>query len=409
MIGLPNQEVRVLLFTQCPSRYGAEEHMLTLLRELPRPQFRLHMACPPQLAEKIRADVPGDVELFELPLRSSTRVGDAFRMAKILRERKIDVLHSHMSHSSRFASPIGWLCGVPAVLETPHVAENWRHGWLKGSYAPDRIVGHFVDYFIAVSNANARYLIDTKKLPSKKVVVIRNGCDLKRFDSGADDRSAARKKLGLEEGIPIVIVPARLEPQKGHAVLLEAIPAILKKFPRLQVMCLGDGTLRKELETKVRDLNIRETVHFAGFQQNMTEWLCAGDLTVLPSFYEGLPLVAIESLAVSRALVATAVDGTPEVVVDGVTGRTVPPGAPVLLGEAICDLLGQPALLEKFGRQGRELVEREFNQDMQVRRTAELYIRSSRHRSESKVVSAVTAPQSSRWVEGNTTERSARK
>jgi len=405
----PDREVRVLLFTQCPSRYGAEEHMLTLLRELPRPQFRLYMACPPELAEKIRADVPADVKLFELPLRSATRAGDTIRLAKILRQQKIDVLHSHMSHSSRFASPIGWLCGVPAVLETPHVAENWRRGWLKGSYVPDRIAGYFVNYFVAVSNANARYLIDTKKLPSKKVVVIRNGCDLKRFDSGTDDRSAARKKLGLEGGIPIVIVPARLEPQKGHAVLLEAVPAILKKIPRLQVMCLGDGTLRKELEARASEPDIRNAVHFVGFQQNVSEWLCAGDLTVLPSFYEGLPLVAIESLAVSRALVATAVDGTPEVVVDGVTGRTVPPGAPAPLAEAICDLLGRPAELEKFGRQGRDLVEREFNQDMQVRRTAELYISSSRHRYESKAVPAVTAAPSSPWVEGNAAERTVRK
>jgi glycosyltransferase involved in cell wall biosynthesis len=405
----PDREVRVLLFTQCPSRYGAEEHMLTLLRELPRPQFRLYMACTPELAEKIRADVPADVQLFELPLRSATRAGDAIRLAKILRQQKIDVLHSHMSHSSRIASPIGWVCGVPAVLETPHVAENWRRGWLKGSYAPDRIAGHFVDYFVAVSNANARYLVDTKKLPSKKVVIIRNGCDLKRFDAGTGDRSAARKKLGLEDGIPIVIVPARLEAQKGHAVLLDAVPAILKKFPRLQVMCLGDGTLRKDLEAKASELDIRNAVHFVGFQQNMSDWLCAGDLTVLPSFYEGLPLVAIESLAVSRALVATAVDGTPEVVVDGVTGRTVPPGAPAPLAEAICDVLSNPAELEKFGRQGRELVEREFNQDMQVRRTADLYISSTRHRSESKAVAAETVTPPSRWVERNTAERSARK
>jgi len=97
------------------------------------------------------------------------------------------------------------------------------------------------------------------------------------------------------------------------------------------------------------------------------------------------------------------------VVVDGVTGRTVPPGAPVPLAEAICDLLGQPAELETFGRQGRELVEREFNQDMQVRRTAELYISSSSHRYELKVAPTATAKPSSRWVEGNTAERSVRK
>jgi len=101
--------------------------MLTLLRELPRTQFRLHMVCPPELAEKIRADVPmtsnfsssgcgprhARVTRFDLP-RSAAAKNRCAPLAYV--------------HSSRFASPIGWMCGVPAVLETPHVAENWRHG-----------------------------------------------------------------------------------------------------------------------------------------------------------------------------------------------------------------------------------------------------------------------------------------
>ena len=105
---------------------------------------------------------------------------------------------------------------------------------------------------------------------------------------------------------------------------------------------------------------------------------------MLSSFYEGLPLVAIESLAASRAVVATHVDGTPEVVVNNLSGLTVPPGQPAPLADAICSLLKQPALIERFGIAGRKLVETEFSQTRQVERTADLYLRA-RTRRESEI------------------------
>ena len=376
--------LNIMLFTGARVRYGAEEHMLTLLRELSRKDFRLYMACPSELAQAIRHDVPPDVQLFEVPLGQKGRFQKASQFARLLKENRIDVLHSHMSFSSRFASPIGWFCRVPIVLETPHVAENWRKGWLTSSYLPDRIFGKFVDYFIAVSEANGRYLIDKKGLPEKKVVVVRNGCDLTRFKAASGDRSALRRKFGYSDGDPILIVPARLEPQKGHSVLIEAVPMIYQQFPNLKVLCLGEGSLRSELERTVAKKGLQSIVHFLGFQAEIRDWFALGDLTVLSSFYEGLPLVAIESLAASRAVVATHVDGTPEVVVNNLSGLTVPPGQPAPLAEAICSLLKQPALIEHFGTAGRKLVETEFSQTRQVERTADLYLRA-RTRRESKI------------------------
>jgi glycosyltransferase involved in cell wall biosynthesis len=123
-------------------------------------------------------------------------------------------------------------------------------------------------------------------------------------------------------------------------------------------------------------MNLEEMVKFIGFQADVANWYALADFTVLPSFYEGLPLVAIESLAASRSIVATAVDGTPEVVVNGSTGLTVPPGNPAELSKAICNLLRNPALADKYGRQGREWVQQEFSQEKQVRETSDLYVRS---------------------------------
>src|SRR5574341_2072275 len=119
----------LLYFCNTLARGGAEEHILTLRKGLDRALFRLHLVCPPEVAEKVKPDLPADVELVPLCFRKPSQIGPALRLAQIIRERRIDILHSHLFYSSLFASPIGWLCRVPVILETPHVRELWRHGW----------------------------------------------------------------------------------------------------------------------------------------------------------------------------------------------------------------------------------------------------------------------------------------
>jgi glycosyltransferase involved in cell wall biosynthesis len=136
-------------------------------------------------------------------------------------------------------------------------------------------------------------------------------------------------------------------------------------------------------------------VRFVGFQSNVADWFALGDLTVLPSFYEGLPLVAIESLAAGRPVVATAVDGTPEVVVHGFTGLTVPPGDSCRLAEAICILLRSPEMRHNFGRQGRQWVETHFKQEKQVRETQGFYIWAREHSRQRRALAKDPLPQAS--------------
>jgi len=266
------------------------------------------------------------------------------------------------------------MCRVPFIVETPHVRESWRRGWKANNFTVDRIAGRFVDRYIAVSYANARYLIEEKGLPEKKVRVIQNGTDLSRFNPTHVPPPGIRAELGIGAVDPVMLVTARLEPQKGHSVLLSAMPEVLREFPNARLLCLGDGVLREELERQSQQLGLQENVRFLGFRSNVTDWLALCDFTVLPSFYEGLPLVAVESLAAGRAMVATAVDGTPEVIVNGHTGITVPPGDPGALAAAICSMLRSPALRQRMAEQGRAYVLERFSQERQVRETGEFYL-----------------------------------
>jgi glycosyltransferase involved in cell wall biosynthesis len=364
--------ISVLYFSNTLARGGAEEHILTLLRGLDRSRFRPFLVCSPEVAEQIQGDIPADVELKALRLRRLGDLSGARTLWRLLRERRPEVVHSHLFYSSFFASPIGKLCRVPLIVETPHLREHWRRG-LKASYAVDRAAGRFVDQYIAVSEANRRYLVEEKGLPPQKIVVIHNGCDVKRFSPQHPAPAGLRQSLGFENGDPIIVVLARLEPQKGHRVLLEALPTVRRDFPRARVVCVGAGALRAQLEERVVEARLCDAVRFVGQQSNVDDWLALADVTVLPSFYEGLPLAAIESLAAGRPMVATAVDGTPEVVVDGVTGLTVPPGDPEKLGGAICRLLGDPPLREKLAVAGRDWVLERFGEQRQIKRTEALY------------------------------------
>ncbi len=370
---MKQQRLSVLYFSNALTRAGAEQHMLTLLAGLDRKCFRPLLVCHAALAESLRPDLPADVELWPLCLRKPSHLTAAMRLAKILRDQQVDILHSHLFYSSLFASPVGWACRVPVILETPHVAEKWRRGWFKSRYVVDRLVGRFVDYYIAVSRANHKYLVVEKSLPAGKIVVIQNGCDIEKFDPDRPAPAGLKRSMGFDDSDPVLIVLGRLEPQKGHRVLLEALPAVRDAFPRVRVVCVGEGRLRTELEMQTRALGLEASVRFVGYQSNVPDWLALSDVSVLPSFYEGLPLAALESLSAGRPVVATAVDGTPEVVIDGKTGFTVAPSDSTALAAAICRLLGNPDWRREMGRAGREHVTALYSERQQIQKTQDFY------------------------------------
>ncbi len=368
------QQISLLMFSSSPVRAGAEEHILQLLHGLDRNVFRLYFACHPQLAELIEEDLPPDVKLFKLTLDHLSDFAGAFQLAKIVRKQGIQILHSHMSRASVFASPIGWLGGAPLIVDTAHVREFWRSG-RRGSYAVDRFSARFVHSTIAVSNAVAHYLIEQKGIPAAKITVIPTAPAL-RFSSEGGDRESKRRSLGIGESDRLIVVAARLEPQKGHRFLIEALPAVLQEFPRAQMVCLGEGSLRQELEALVAQRGLAANIRFAGYQTDVWNWFSAADLSVLPSLFEGLPMTALESLAAGCPIVATAVDGTPEVVFHEKTGLLLPPSNPDALAAAIRRMLRDPFKAREMANAGRDFVLDNFSVEKLVQRTQQFYLRA---------------------------------
>ncbi len=354
---------------------GAEEHSLSILTGIGAYGFKPCLAAP---AELIAAMEPrlSEAGVECLPIEFSSRLDllSGARLMRFMRRENVALLHCHLFTATLVGAGIARMAGVGAVIETCHGPEVWRMGkGLRGSFWVDRQVGRLVDTYIAVSHAAARHLSENKRVPQNKIRVIHNGRDLDRFaatDKGR--RRATRAELGLGDE-PTLLTVARLDEQKGHRHLLDAIAIVAARRPNLILLLAGEGPLEGVLRAQCASLGISQRVRFLGYRRDVPELFEAADIVVLPSLYEGLPLVAIEALGAGRPLVATEVDGTPEVVIEGKTGLLVPPANAAALAAAIERLLENQELASRLASDGREFVQRNFAVQRQIQQTAALY------------------------------------
>lgn len=372
---MPQAKLRLLFFLNSPVRAGVEEVVLALIQRLDRARFEVHLAAPQPLLDSFAPDLKGcPVQVLPIHL-VSFRQWDAMKtLVRYLVGRRIHIVNSHMFYATLFAAPLARLARVPVVIETTHGPEAWRKGWWKRKYWIDRCVESLVALNISVSEADRRYLATRKCYPARKLHVVPNGRNLSCYSAVSDAQlQGLRRQFEIPERARIVAVVARLEMQKGHRYLLEALPPVVKRHPDLLVMLAGDGSLHAELDRHARALGVNKHVVFCGFQENVRLFYVLAEFLMLPSLYEGMPLTAIEAAAAGRALVATAVDGTCEVVVHGETGLLVEPRSPEALGRAMQELLDCPerakAMGEAAGRRAREL----FSVERQVERTSQIY------------------------------------
>lgn len=371
-----DNRIRVLQFLVSPVRSGAEEVALELVRGLDPRRFRNYLMCPAPLLEAFGKDWQvGDAQALALTLESPFHWNGARRFMNYLRAERIDVVHAHMIRAAAAAVPLARLAGVPVVIHTCHGREAWRTKWLSRQYWYDRRITAWSDVTVAVSESTRDYLLKEKKLRPDKVLVIRNGRHLDGFFPDPSRRQALRREMGIGAEDPVVGVFGRLEEQKGHRYLIEALPRVLEKIPALHVVFAGDGSLRAELEISVRARGLDRSVHFLGYRQDWMNWMDATDIVALPSLYEGMPLVPIEAGAMGKPVLATAVDGTCEVVVNGQTGVLVPPAQPEALADALVTLLQDPEKQRALGEAGGLRARALFSLEQQVRETAQLYER----------------------------------
>lgn len=186
--------------------------------------------------------------------------------------------------------------------------------------------------------------------------VVLNGIPTRRYAAGPNARAAARATLGMPPEALLIGSVGRLVALKNHRLLLELMPALAADWPAVQLVLLGDGPLRAELESLADSLGIGDRVHLLGARDDVAQLLPALDIFALPSLTEGLSIALLEACAAGLTIVATTVGGNPEIVSDGRTGRLVPPSDIDAMRIALAELLDDPASRTRLGAAARDWV-----------------------------------------------------
>jgi glycosyltransferase involved in cell wall biosynthesis len=301
--------------------------------------------------------------------------GLAWRMAREVRSRHVEVLHAHQYTPFFYAALARVLAGGgPRLILTEH-GRHYPDVVSPLRRAANRLVfDRLADAVNACCAFSARALSRVDGFAGGRIGVIENGIELERYGPAAD-RSALRQRLGLDPGRLYVAAVARFHPVKDHASLVGAFGRVAAARPDADLLLVGDGPLRPDLERQVRDLGLAGRAHFLGVRDDVPDLLRAADLFALTSLSEAASLTLLEAMASELPVVATAVGGNPEMVRDGREGLLAPRGDVPGIAAALTRLLGDPEARRRMGEAGRARVEGCYRLEQTVGAYWELYRR----------------------------------
>jgi len=285
-----------------------------------------------------------------------------------------DLIHAHMLVPDGWAAArIGAEFGVP-VVATAHRADVLdvpARGPRSAARVTEAVESIDQVCAVSISIGDAAAALGT---PRRPVRVVPNGADATVFLPRP--ASEARARLGLPDDGPIVSFVGKLVPRKGVDTLIEAMGLLARRPQGAPLLvAAGIGEMRPALEGRAAELGIADRVRFVGkiAHDDVGWWMSAGDLFVLPSLSEGLPTVVCEAMNCGRPVVATAVDGTPEIVRDGETGILVPPSEPAALADALARILDDPDLARRMGEAALRIGQAEYTWAANARTMTGIY------------------------------------
>lgn len=310
--------------------------------------------------------IPVDI----LPLERSFDFRWPGRLARLIQDRDIHLIQSHEFTTNCYATAAARMAGIPIVCTV--------HG---KNYYPDRLYRRIATRwaaknagaFVSVSHDLSRFLTDRIGIPAARIHTIHNGADLARFATPEKRRAQTRKALGIPADRFVCITVAALFEVKAHKVLIDAAARLSAKAPHITFLLVGEGPLEAQLKTQAGQLNVDDTVRFAGFRRDIPDLLSAADLFVLPSYSEGLPVSVIEAAAAGLPVVASRVGGLSEIVEEDVTGNLVPAGDADALARAILGMAEAPSRARRMANAGQRAVRERFGMEQMIGAYTRLY------------------------------------
>lgn len=348
---------------------GAERALVALAKGLDPRRWEPSVVCldaEGRLAEPLRE---AGIETTCLAVNRRRPLQALRRLGETLKHRRPALIQSFLFHANVSARLAATWAGRPWVLGGLRVAERQKRWHLL----LDRWTSRLAAGSVCVSKGVERFTKQVGRWPADRLVVIPNGVATGPIDSA---NPADRLAFGVSERAPMALFVGRIEPQKGLPFLLEAAEIVARQRPDWHLVLVGEGPDRPALIRQSAEApDLAGRVHWLGFREDVPALLKAADLLVLPSLWEGMPNVVLEAMAARRAVVASAVEGTEDLVEPGRTGWLVPPASVDPLADALLEAAEDPDRTRQYGLAGRARIEAEFTPARVIRQYETLWAR----------------------------------
>lgn len=367
-----SRQVRILhLFVTLPVG-GAENLLLSIVRKLDSNRFESVVCCIGErgvIGDQIAAMGIPVVELHLM--NKSGRDGRVVpALVDLIRREHINLVHSQLYHANFYGRLAAKKAGIPAVISihntyVKHKLHRQIINWYLGRHTSAIIVG---------SEDIKRDVVRYDHVSSSQIEVFPNSVDVSRSVSTLS-RIEARTRLGLAENDLVLGTIGRLEEQKGHRYLIEAMDLLRQRGIAAHLLLVGDGRERPAHENLIASLGLERQVMMLGTRDDLGDLFRAMDVFVMPSLWEGLSLAMLSAMAAGLPVVATSVGGVSQVFCNDEYGYSVPAGdAPALAGKIAECLANLPAAMAK-GEKGAQHILNNYSDEAMVRRVESVYER----------------------------------
>lgn len=377
-----DEPVKLLKVVTNFSPGGTEGQVHNLARRLDRSRFDLSFGCLRKWGVYVEEVEEWGIPIEEFPINSLYKPKTFWQMLRLslyLRRNRTQIMHSYNFYANVLAIPAAKLAGVPVVL----ASIRDRGVYLNPLQTRlQKFVCSMADRILVNADSIRDWLLE-QGYDDDRIVVLKNGIDLTLYRKAKSHR--IHDEFSIPYDAPIVIMLARLNPQKGIDEFLQAAAMIKQTHPEVRFLVVGEklefrnGVIEQDVEyhrglqQRCVDLGIDRNVIFAGHRSDVPDLLNEVSISVLPSYSEGLSNTLLESMAAGVPIVATQVGGNSELVKDGLNGILVPPRNSVELARGISRILEDRELAESFRRYSLKLAEESFCMERMVRRTEDLY------------------------------------
>ena len=363
-----NHKIKLIHVMQNLEVGGMENGVVNLCNRINRARFVPEICCLRGFGHMDEYLKP-DVKVTNMNFPEGRNLGLLLKMIKYFKKERPGIVHTHNFYSEVYGILSAKLAGVPVIIHGTH---GMRQIDKKNKIYATKFLSLFTDEFLTVSETLKKELIRETGISQRKVKSILNGVDIDKFQKQIDINKK-KETLGIKTNMKVVGTIGRLVPVKNYKFLITAFSLLKKTFSDVTLLFIGDGPLRKSLQSTVNSQNLEKNVIFAGERNDVAAMLRIMDVFVLPSLSEGMSNTILEAMASGLPVVASNIGNNSKLIKDGETGVLVSINEPNQLSNAISGILSNPIKSITMGEAGYAYAKNCFSIEQMVNNYEKVY------------------------------------